>query len=77
MISFYAENNMILLLKLTGMSSEMKNYLESSYGESQRDNDILSNSKLNREYYKILSEKINDLINTIDELYLKEIHIVD
>lgn len=76
-LSFYAENNMVLLLKLTELSGDLKNYLESSYGEFRENNDILPNSNLNPEYYKILSEKINDLINTIDELYSKEIHITD
>lgn len=76
-LSFYAENNMVLLLKLTELSGDLKNYLESSYGEFRENNDILPNSNLNPEYYKILSEKINDLINTIDDLYSKEIHIAD
>lgn len=71
MISNHANNDTMLLLKLSEISSEMKDYLENSYGKSQANNEILPNPHLNQEYYKILSEKLNDLIATIDELYLR------
>lgn len=71
MISHHANNDTMLLLKLSEISSEMKDYLENSYGKSQTNNEILPNPHLNQEYYQIISEKLNDLIATIDELYLR------